>query len=76
MVFVVFFVRERCTLVHGISESSEPLQCLREAALPHLDCDLTASVPVSFPIPCFDTELTGPPSMSLALIYIFFITYF
>lgn len=65
---------ECCTLLHGICESSEPLQCV--CVHPHLDYDLTASLPVCSPLPCFDTELSGSPSVSLTLIYIFFITHF
>lgn len=76
MAFLVFCLQVRDALGYMVfvSHLSHSNACY--AALPHLDFDLSASVPVCCPIPCFDTELIGPPSMSLALIYIFFITHF
>lgn len=49
---------EKCTWVRGKCESSKPLQCLCEAALPHLDGDLSAGTRVHSPTLCFETPQT------------------
>lgn len=61
------FASVRCTWVHDIRESSQPLQCFCSTALRHLVYDLT----VCSAITCLNSELIGPSSTARALTYIF-----